>query len=337
MINAGHRPESAGLRIRAAALAYALLAGGPTAHAVGTPAGTVIENAATVSFDLAGTPTTVVTNTTTLTVVERIDVAVTRQSLQILVAASDTDRAILFTVTNTGNGSETFQLVVDNALGGGDFYPLAATTAIYFDSDASGDLTAGDQPYTAGSNDPDLAADASVDLLVVSDIPAAVANGDVGRSALVANAATGTGAAGTSFPGQGDGGVDAVVGSTGGSASEFGEYVVSDVQVSVQKSQAVSDPFGGNEPVPGATISYTITVEVAGSGTATASLLNDPIPAFSSFVPGSITLNGAPLTDAVGDDAGEFDTSVVPAIVVRLGDLALADGTQTVVFQVTID
>ncbi len=73
------------------------------------------------------------------------------------------------------------------------------------------------------------------------------------------------------------------------------------------------------------------------AGVATASALRDAIPAFSTYVPGSITLNGAPLTDATDTDAGELDTVVVPTVVVRLGDLTLIDGIQTIVFQVTID
>lgn len=299
--------------------------------------GTVIENTASVSFDVAGTLTTVQTNTTTLTVVERVDVVVTLQSPQQLVAANDTNRALLFTVTNFGNGSEVFTLAIDNVIGGDDFDPVAATPGIYFDTDASGDFNAGDQPYTPGVNDPTLVADASVDVFLVNDIPGAVVNGNVGRSELTATSATGTGAPGAVFAGQGDGGVDAVIGASGGEAAEFGEYLVSDVQVSVVKAQSVVDPFGGNEPAPGATITYTITVEVTSAGTATASVLNDPIPPFTTFVPNSITLNAAPITDASGDDAGEFDTAVVPTIVVRLGDLTLADGIQAVEFQVTID
>jgi len=323
--------------MRASVFACALLGYSVVADAAGTPVGTVIENTASVTFDLAGTPTTVLTNTTSLTVVERVDVVVTLQSPQILVAANDTDRALLFTVTNTGNGTEAFTLSIDNVLGSDDFDPVAAVPAIYFDTDASGDFNAGDLPYTLGVNDPNLAADGTVDIFLVNDIPGGVVNGNIGRSQLTATSATGTGVPGTVFAGQGDGGVDAVIGSTGGEALEFGEYLVSDVQITAVKTQAVADPFGGSEPVPGATITYTITVDVVGAGTATASVFNDVIPTFTTFVPNSITLNTAPLTDALGDDAGDFDTSVVPTIVVRLGDLTAAGGTQTVVFQVTID
>lgn len=334
---ASHTAAFAGLRTRALFIVCALFACGPLAFAAGTPVGTVIENTATVSFDLAGTPTTIQTNTTTVTVAERIDVVVTLQSAQIQVLPSDTNRELLFTVTNTGNGTETFSLSIDNLLAGDDFDPTAAVPAIYFDTDASGDLTGADQAYAPGVNDPVLAADASVDVFLVNDIPAGVVNGNRGRSELTATSATGTGAAGTEYAGQGDGGVDAIVGTTTGEAAVFGEYVVSDAQVAVTKGQAVLDPFGGTQPIPGAAITYTITVQVTGTGTATASTLSDAIPTYSTYVPNTLTLNSVALSDAVGDDAGEFDTAGTPTIVVRLGDLNLASGIQTVEFQVTID
>lgn len=308
-----------------------------TAGAVGTPVGTVIQNSATVEFDLAGTPVTLQSNIATITVVERIDVIVTRQSPQILVGQGDTGRAILFTLTNTGNGSEAFSLAIDSLLGGDDFNPVPAVPSIYFDTDSSGDFNIGDVAYNPGVNDPVLAADASQDLFIVNDIPAAVVNGQIGLSQLTATALTGTGAPGTEFLGQGDGGVDAVVGTTGGEDTDVGEYLVSDVILSVVKAQLVSDPFGGTQPVPGATITYTVTIEVTSSGTATASVFSDLIPTYTSFVPDSLTLNAVPLSNDADGDAGEYDTVGSPRVVVRLGDLALADGIQTIVFQVTID
>lgn len=307
------------------------------ALAAGTPVGTVIQNTATVDFDLAGTPVTLQSNTTTITVVERIDVSVALQSPQQLVAPNDSNQALLFTVTNLGNGSESFALAIDSVLAGDDFDPTPSATPIYFDTDGSGDFSVGDTAYTAGSNDPVLAADASIDILILNDIPGTVVNGDIGRSQLTATSLTGTGPAGTGFAGQGDGGVDAVIGTTTGTAADTGEYLVSDVSVSVVKAQSISDPFGGSQAVPGATITYTVTVQVTNAGTATASVVRDPIPTFTTFVPGSLTLNAAALSDATDADAGEFDTVGAPTVVVRLGDLTQADGIQTVIFQVTID
>lgn len=308
-----------------------------SAFAAGTPVGTIIENTATVDFDLVGTPITLESNTTTITVAERIDVIVTVQSPQTLVSANDINRALLFTVTNIGNGSETFGLAIESVLAGDDFDPTPAATPIYFDTDSSGDFNVGDQPYVAGTNDPVLAADASVNVFLVNDIPGTVVNGDIGFSQLTATSLTGSGAPGTEFVGGGDGGVDAVVGTTGGEDADIGEYLVSDIAISVIKSQVVNDQFGGNQAIPGATITYTITVEVTSAGTATSSTISDPIPIFTTYVPGSITLNAGAISDATNADAGEFDTTGAPTVVVRLGDLTQVDGLQTIVFDVTID
>jgi len=319
-----------------AAAALLLVCAG-SAWAAGTAVGTIIENTATVDFNLGGTALTISSNTTTIIVAERLDVVVTLQSGQVLVSPNDVNQALLFTVTNIGNGSELIVLAMDSVIAGDDFDPVPAVPDIYFDTDASGDLSPADVAYNPGVNDPNLAPDASVDVFIVNDIPGVVVNGNIGRSQLTASAATGTGAPGTVYALQGDGGTDAVVGSTGGEASQPGEYLVSNVLINVVKAQIVADPFGGTQPIPGATLTYTITVEVASAGVATASVVRDLIPTYSTYVAGSITLNGTPMTDAIDADAGELDTSVVATVVVRLGDLTLADGIQTVVFQVTID
>lgn len=307
------------------------------ASAVGTAAGSIIENTAIVDYELAGTPLTLQSNTTTIAVAERIDVTVTLQSPQTLVTPGETGRALLYTVTNTGNGTEAFQLSIDSVIAGDDFDPTPAVPAVYFDTDGSGDFNAGDQAYTAGVNDPDLLADESISVFLVNDIPGSLANGQIGRTELTATAETGTGAPGTVYAGQGDGGVNAVIGLTGGEAIDTGEYLVSDVLVDVLKSQLVADPFGGSEAIPGATLTYTIVVNITSAGDATASVVRDTIPTFSSYVPNSLTLNGGAISDATDGDAGEFDVSGTPMVVVRLGDLTQADGPQTIVFQVVID
>ena len=307
------------------------------AWSAGTVAGTIIENTAVVSFDLGGVPATQNSNTVSLTVVERLDVIVTLQSGQVFVAPNGANRSILFALTNTGNGTETFQLTMDSLLAGDDFDPVPTVPPIYFDTDSSGDFSAGDVAYVNGSNDPDLLPDESIDMLIVNDIPGGVVNGNLGRSELTATSATGTGNPGDIFAGQGDGGLDAVVGTTGGESAAVGEYLVADAAVSVLKSVIASDPFGGTEVVPGTTLTYTITVEVTNAGTASASIVSDPVPANTTFVAGSITLNAGSLTDAIDADVGELDSSGAPTVVVRLGDLTQAGGIQTVVFQVTID
>lgn len=307
------------------------------AFAAGTPVGTVIDNMAQVNFEIAGTPITQNSNVSSITVQERIDVVVVLQSPQVQVAANDTDRDLLFTVTNTGNGSEAFRLAINSIIGGDDFDPVPSATPIYFDTDASGDFSVGDTAYVVGTNDPVLAADASVDVLILNDIPGFVLNGQIGRSELTADSLTGTGAPGDAFLGLGDFGTDAVLGTTGGNGIDTGEYIVGDVQISILKSVSVLNQFGGTEPIPGATLTYTVTVEATNTGTATNSVFSDPIPADTTYVPGSITLNTVVLTDIIDLDAGELDTSGAPTVVVRLGNLIQANGVQTVIFQVTID
>jgi uncharacterized repeat protein (TIGR01451 family) len=318
------------------AIAVGVFGAGP-AFSAGTPAGTVISSTATVDFDVSDSQLSLDSNTVDVTVVERIDVVTTLSSSQILVSPNDIGRAALFTVTNTGNGTETFELSVDSTLIGDDFDPTPAVPAIYFDSDASGDFNIGDEAYQPGVNDPVVAPDATVYVFIVNDIPGTATNGQRGLSQLTATAKTGTGNAGDVYGGLGDGGVDAVIGLTGAEGSDTAEYLVSAVQISVQKTQLVADTFGGTEPLPGATITYTVTVDVTSTGTATASVLRDPIPQFTAFVPGSIRLNGNAMSDATDTDDGELDTTGAPTVVVRLGDLTQADGQQTVTFSVTID
>ena len=320
------------------AVALGLLS--PQAFAVGTAADTDINNTAQVTFEVDGTPVTQDSNTVTITVAEILDVAAVLQSPQLQVSAGETGRGLLFTITNTGNGSEAFTLNFDNDFISDpavDFNPVAQTPAIYFDTDGSGDLSAGDVAYNAGVNDPVLAPDAAVNMLIVNDIPAGEANGNIGRSELTATANTGNGAPGTIFAGAGTGGVDAVAGTSGANQAATGEYIVAEVTVVITKSAVVADQFGGTLPIPGATITYTIVVEVTDSGTATSVVVTDPIPASTTYVADSLTLNAAALTDDANGDAGELDTSGAPTIVVRLGDLTQASGVQTIEFEVQID
>src|SRR4029077_1623305 len=103
------------------------------------------------------------------------------------------------------------------------------------------------------------------------------------------------------------------------------------------KSQSVADQFGGTRALPGARINYTIVVNATGSGTAGASVVSDDIPANTTYVPGTLRLNSAALSDAVDADAGDFSTTPNAHVSVQLGSLSQASGSQTVQFAVTIN
>jgi uncharacterized repeat protein (TIGR01451 family) len=306
-----------------------------TASATGTPAGTSISNRAEVRYSIGGTPGNAVSNPATVSVAEVLDVNVTLQSPDVSVVPGELLRVLRFRVTNTGNGPEGLRLALDNLVAGDDFDPLAAVDAIFFDSDGSGTLTPADVAYLPGVNDPVLDPDASVPMLLVNAIPLGLVDGATGRSRLLASCATGTGTPGSSFPGQGVGGTEAVVGANGGSAAATGQYVVGDVAVSLVKSVLVSNPSGGNAPTSGAALQYQVQATVSGTGTARSFAIDDLIPTGTTYLAGSLRLNGTALTDAADADAGEFQAAV-PRVRVLLGDLSQASGPQTVSFTVTI-
>jgi uncharacterized repeat protein (TIGR01451 family) len=98
----------------------------------------------------------------------------------------------------------------------------------------------------------------------------------------------------------------------------------------------VSSPAGDERPASGARLTYTIQVAAEGTGSAVDALFRDPIPAHTRFVPGSLRLNGAELSDLADADSGEY-VAAVPEVVVRLGELRPSDPTQIIEFTVSIE
>ena len=322
------------LHYAAGVLAAGTICAGAPAYAAGTPAGTVINNNATATYDLPdGGQNSVTSNTVSLIVDELLDVSVaSTDGGDVSVAPAAANQLLTFRVTNAGNGSEAFRLTARDNAGGDDFDPSA--TSIVLDGNGNGTYEPGiDIVYVAGSNDPVLTPDASVLVFVLSSIPAGATDAQRGRVDLVAVAATGSGAPGTTFAGQGQGGGDAVVGATGADAEDDGYYRVAAAGVAFVKSATVADPFGGSTRVPGAIVTYRLVATVTGSGSLANLRIADAVPAGSSYRPGTITLEGAPLSDAADADSGEFTGT---GIAVRLGTVA-GGATRTVTFQVAID
>jgi uncharacterized repeat protein (TIGR01451 family) len=304
-----------------------------SALAIGAPANTPISNTAQATFtDPDGQPRTVNSNTATLRVDELLgSVVVSNDAGNVGVLSPDNDRPLSFSVTNPGNGSEAYSLAFNASLGGDQYDP--SDVRIYLDN-GNGIFEPGiDTLYAPGVNDPVLAPDQSRVVFVTADTPAGRAVGDTGAVRLTATAVTGSGAPGTTFAGQGTGGVDAVVGATTATANAQGAYIVSQTQSTLTKTQSVSDPFGGNRPIPGAVITYTITMTLSGTGTITGAQIDDSIPANTTYVAGSLTLDSVAQTDAVDADAGRFTGA---AIAVTLGSVP-APATHTVTFQVRIN
>ncbi len=305
--------------------------------AAGTAAGVQIQSTAQISYDIGGTPVTTTSNATTLTVAEIINVNVATLTSSVSVVPGATNQVLQFRLTNTGNGPEKFHLVPNSTIVGDGFDPVLASTSVYFDTDGTPGLTPGDTAYTPGSNDPLLNADANIVVLVVNNIPAGASNGSTGRSEISAAAFTGTGAAGTVFAGQGVGGADAVLGTSGGAANNNSIYVIGAITLTAVKSQVVADQFGGTQLVPGATITYQIVVTPSGTGTANAVTFIDGIPANTTYQSGSLRLNGTLLTDGADADAGQYVSTPAAQVSVTLGSLTSASSAQTIAFAVTIN
>jgi uncharacterized repeat protein (TIGR01451 family) len=315
------------------------LAFAPAAYAVGTSAGASITNTASASFtDTGGNPKTITSNSATMHVDEVLNVtAVNNNAGNVDVSSPQTGVALSFKITNTGNGSEAFALTFKDNLTGDQFDPT--NTRIYIDSNHDGIFdSAVDTLYVPGSNEPVLAADASQVIFVVADIPAGRAGSDVGQVSLKAEAVTaqataGTDPAGFTFVGKGDNGTDAVVGSSQAEATITGGFVVSQALASLTKTQVVADPFGGTTPVPGATITYSLVFAATGSGSLTSAKVVDTIPANTTYVPGSITLDGAALTDIADADTGRFTSTQIEVLL----NTVVAPASHTVTFKVKIN
>lgn len=304
------------------------------ALAAGTAAGTTISNTATATYnDPSGAPQTVNSNQVDLRVDELLDVTVvSADSGDIVTIPGSTGQVLSYNVTNTGNGSEAFRLTANGTLGGDQFDPT--TTSIVLDSNGNSTYDAGvDTVYTAGSNDPVLAPDGSIKVFVLSTIPAGTNDGDRGQVNLTSAAVTGTGAPGTSFAGRGQGGGDAVVGSTGADGVDDGFYVVQSATVTFTKSQTVLDPFGGTKAVPGSIVTYTLVASISGSGTLTNLVIGDPVPSNTTYQAGSITLQGSSLSDAADSDAGQFTGSAIRTV---LGSVT-GGQIRTVTFRVRVN
>ncbi len=297
-----------------------------------TPANTLIENFATVDFTMNSVSESVVSNTTSFRVDEIISFSlVSNNPSGVLVQSPESNAVLSYTLSNQGNGDESFSISISQSVSD-DFDP--STSAIYLDSNGNGIYDDGvDTLYSPTVNDPLVAMNDTLVLFVLSSIQASLNPADESEINLTATSKTGAGPSGTAYNGQGDGGVDALMGLQGGAITALGKFIVGSASASLVKSQSILDPNGDNFPIQNAIITYTLELNVTGSGNLTSVNLSDLIPVGTTYVANSIRLNTLPLTDAADADAGVFNgTSVLVAL-----DTVTAPTTHTVTFQVRID
>ncbi|MEV0324718.1 hypothetical protein ACIBKX_40455 [Streptomyces sp. NPDC050658] len=97
---------------------------------------------------------------------------------------------------------------------------------------------------------------------------------------------------------------------------------------------------------PGDEIDYEINIRNSGSDAAVDSVLSDAVPRYAHYVPGSASINGTALTDARGDDEGDFHAvGDRGRLILRVGGGASAteggrlpaEGRATARFRVRVD
>ncbi len=329
------------LRLVIAAISLFVALFAKDAWAVGTAAGTLINNSAQMTYTMSGTTYSGISNVNTIRVNEVINNATTWQdSLPgVSVSLGQTNAVVTMKLTNIGNAPDSYTLAAISTSPSGTWF-TATPTAIYLDTNGNGLYDPGtDALYLPGTNDPSVNADQSITLFIASTIPAtALVDGQKGAVQLTCMSKTGSGAPGTVLPGVGPGGSDAIVGRSGGASSASGIYVVSTVAISINKSATVTDVTGGNQVMTNSIIHYTLSVTATGSGSAMNVVIRDAIPANTTYVPNTLKLNNGALTDAADGDGGDVNATTPGTVTVLLpGSITSSTPAQTITFDVRIN
>ncbi len=285
-----------------------------------------------------------------------------------------TERVTTFLLTNAANDTLDFTVTPANivggtaAHGGTDAFDLTSLL-ICLDANSDG---ACDAAATASLAINDLPADGTATILIVGTIPANATNGQVGNVSATATALNSDGSPITGADAaSADGTVNdastvqtifadvAKTGNGGVSIARDGidvatdDYTVAAAVLSVFKSsRIISDGVStaNFKAVPGAVVEYCISVANAtGAATATDISVRDVVPADLTFAPGTILVDatvsspgasqtcsaGTPVTDATGDDAGQYNAGLTRAE----GTLSnITAGTaRALIFRATID
>jgi len=266
----------------------------------------------------------------------------------------------VFKLTNLGNNPQGYTLAVTQPVGGTVFSPdtfdmtnvkavVSAAPCTFGTTTTPTYVAATDTATSVPSLTASPATGSCVYVIVLGDTPNGLPNGAAATVRLTATTVT----AGTLAPIAPTAGPDnpaavdivfadqATVASGAhpaqiagdGKAFDDDQYLVVAPSLTVTKtSLVISDPINlttNPKAIPGATLQYTITVANAAAGAPAAAVtIGDPIPANTTFVSGSITLNGAGITDAAGFSAG--------SVTVNAGALA-PSATDTLIFKVTIN
>ena len=286
------------LKLTQLAASIAFVAGGaaflPSAHAAAPSAGTNISNIASASYtDSNGSNKTVTSNVVTTTVLQVASFTLIAD--QTKTANANGQVSLSHTLTNTGNGSDTFNVAVanndtrDNTTDNYDFSGLN----VYLDANKDG-VPDSQTPVTNVT----LAAGESVNLIVQATTASNnVIAGDLGK--LTVSAISGFDTSVTAKN------VDTV-------------KITNGAVISLLKSASVSNIDATSTSPAAREVEYTLAYQNTGNTTATNVTITDVLPAGLTYVAGSATVNGTAVSDTADADGYNFTsgtaTLVIPAV-----------------------
>jgi uncharacterized repeat protein (TIGR01451 family) len=272
--------------------------------AAGTPANTTISNTATVHYRVGTVDQTPITSAPATFVVDnKVDLVVAESGGgPIMVTPGATNVVATFTVTNTGNATQGYALSADNTAaaphyGNGTGTDRDVTNVrVFVDVDNDGIFN---PAVDTATNILAAAADATVRVFVVADVPLTFANNDYANVRLIAIAREAntlnalTESAGTDDPNTvqivfADGDTDGTA-ARDATAQDEHRFSALSAALSITKSaEVVWDPFNlsaNPKAVPGARVEYTVRVENTGSTAASNVVIRDTLPPETVFAP----------------------------------------------------
>ncbi|AVZ85955.1 beta strand repeat-containing protein [Acinetobacter sp. WCHA45] len=286
------------LKLTQLAASIAFVAGGaaflPSAHAAAPSAGTNISNIASASYtDSNGSNKTVTSNVVSTTVLQVA--SFTLLADQTKTANANGQVSLSHTLTNTGNGSDTFNVAVvnndtrDNTTDNFDFSGLN----VYLDANKDG-VPDSQTPITSVT----LAAGQSVNLIVQATTASNnIFANDLGK--LTVSAISGYDTSVTAKN------VDTV-------------KITNGAVISLLKSASVSNVDATSSSPVAREVEYTLAYQNTGNTTATNVTITDVLPSGLTYVTGSATVNGTAVSDAADADGYNFTsgtaTLVIPTV-----------------------
>jgi uncharacterized repeat protein (TIGR01451 family) len=246
------------------------------AHAAAPPAGTSISNQASAAYtDGSGTPRTVTSNTVSTSVTQVASMTLVANGAQ-----TATPGSVVYyphTLTNTGNGSDTFSLAAASAA-----TPVQLTNVQIFADNGSGAPT-GPAITSTGA----LASGSAFNFIVTGTVPNTATSGQT-------NVITVTGTSGFA--------------ALATQSNTDTTTVTGNAVVTLTKAISATSGTPGSGPY-----TYTLTYTNTGNSTATAVAITDVIPAGMGYVAGSArwSVTGATALSDAGGTSGTAPNTLV--------------------------